>query len=169
MIRLPAAHRWPALLNAERRVQRTASSRSASSQTTSGFLPPSSRESFARRRPASTAISRPTALEPVKLITPTSGFEPGAPPPRGRSRGRYSRRHQAILLLRAIRPNRAAVCGVSSADLRTAAFPQMRAGKTFHATLAIGVLAAMISPATPMGWRTVIANLLATPLVVVLP
>ena len=62
-----------------------------------------------------------------------------------------------------------AVSGVSSEAFSTAALPHSSAGKTFHATLAIGVLAAMIRPATPSGWRTIIAWRFATPLVVVLP
>jgi hypothetical protein len=50
-----------------------------------------------------------------------------------------------------------------------AALPQSSAGKAFHATLAIGVLAAMMSPATPSGCRTTIADLFGTALVVVWP
>jgi len=69
----------------------------------------------------------------------------------------------------AILPKIQAVAGVSSAAFRTAALPQIRAGKTFQATLAIGVLAAMIRPATPTGCRTVMAYLWGTPLVVVRP
>ena len=45
---------------------------------------------------------------------------------------------------------------MSSAPFSTAALPQISAGNTFHATLAIGVFAAMMRPATPHGWRTVI-------------
>ena len=58
---------------------------------------------------------------------------------------------------------------MSSEALSTAALPHSSAGKTFQATLAIGVLAAMISPATPSGWRTVMAWRLGTALVVVRP
>jgi hypothetical protein len=58
---------------------------------------------------------------------------------------------------------------VSSAAFSTAAFPQTSAGKTFQATLAMGVLAAMISAATPRGSRMVEANLFGTPDVVVFP
>ena len=50
-----------------------------------------------------------------------------------------------------------------------AALPQSSAGNAFQATFAIGVLAAMIRPATPSGWRTTIAVLLGTALVVVWP
>jgi hypothetical protein len=58
---------------------------------------------------------------------------------------------------------------VSSAALSTAALPHSSAGNTFQATLAIGVLAAMIRPATPSGCRTVSAVLFGMALVVVRP
>ena len=48
-----------------------------------------------------------------------------------------------------------------------AALPQSRAGNAFQATFAIGVFAAMISPATPSGCRTTMAALFGTALVVV--
>ena len=49
----------------------------------------------------------------------------------------------------------AALCGARlNGTVRTAALPHTRAGKAFQATLAIGVLAAMINPATPTGWGT---------------
>ena len=62
-----------------------------------------------------------------------------------------------------------AVSGVSSEALSTAPLPKRSAGKTFQATFAIGVFAAMIRPATPSGWRTVIAWRFGTALVVVRP
>jgi len=58
---------------------------------------------------------------------------------------------------------------VSSEALSTAPLPQRSAGKTFQATLAIGVFAAMISPATPSGCRTVIACRFGTALGIVRP
>ena len=67
----------------------------------------------------------------------------------------------------AICPNIQPVTGVSSAAFKMAELPQISAGNTFQATFAIGVLAAMINPATPQGWRIVIAYLFAVPLVVV--
>src|SRR3569833_2852673 len=68
-----AAQLWPALLKSDNTVHFTARSRSASSHTTSGFFPPISNDTFARRLPASSAMRRPTAVEPVKLSTATSG------------------------------------------------------------------------------------------------
>ena len=62
-----------------------------------------------------------------------------------------------------------AVSGASSEAFSTAAFPQRSAGKTFQATFAIGVFAAMIRPATPSGWRIVIAERFGVALGIVLP
>jgi hypothetical protein len=52
MILLPDAHRWPAFEKAASAAPSTALGRSASSATMSGFLPPSSRQTLASRRPA---------------------------------------------------------------------------------------------------------------------
>ena len=100
----------------------------------------------------------PTAVEPVKLTTSTSRCSTSGAPastPEALHDIEHAGGQPGLLrdLARTARP----CAGVSSAALSTAALPQISAGNTFHATLAIGVLAAMISPATPQGWRTVIA------------
>ena len=169
MIRLPAAQRWPALLNAERTAASAARSRSASSQTISGFFPPSSRHTFASRAPAACAIQRPTAVEPVKLMRSTSGDSTSAAPASSPSPCTTLSTPGGRPASCASRAKAHALSGVSSAGLSTAAFPQRSAGKTFHATLAIGVFAAMMRPVTPSGWRTVWAVLLGIALVVVRP
>ena len=119
-IRLPEAHRCPALLKAESKTHLAAFSRSASSQTMRGFLPPSSRETLASRSPAMEAICRPTAVEPVKLMTSTSALA---------TRGAPASSPKPWMILRtpggkptswAILPKNQAVAGVSSAALRTA-------------------------------------------------
>ena len=69
----------------------------------------------------------------------------------------------------ASRAKASAVSGASSDAFRTAAFPQRSAGNTFHATFAIGVFAEMIRPATPSGWRSVIAWRFGTALGIVRP
>ena len=69
----------------------------------------------------------------------------------------------------ASRAKASAVSGVSSDAFSTAALPQRSAGKTFQATFAIGVFAAMIRPATPSGWRIVIACRFGVALGIVLP
>ena len=50
-----------------------------------------------------------------------------------------------------------------------AAFPHNNAGNAFQATFAIGVLAAMMRPVTPMGWRAMRAIFPGVALVVVFP
>ena len=169
MMRLPAAQRWPALLKAERAAQRAAGSRSASSQTTSGFLPPSSSDTRARREPATRAISRPTAVDPVKLTTATRGSATSGAPASSPRPWTMLSTPGGRPASWAMRPKHQAVAGVSSAAFRTAALPHTRAGNTFHATLAIGVLAAMMRPAIPRGSRTVIVVRCGTALVVVRP
>src|SRR4029078_11720926 len=169
LMRLPAAQRCPALEKAESHTHFTASSRSASSQTMRGFLPPSSSETFFSVLPHTSPIHLPTLVEPVKLTTSTFGCSTsGAPhsvpyPCSTLSTPGGSAAWCSILA------NSQEVAGVSSAPLSTAALPQISAGNNFHATLAIGVLAAMISPATPQGWRTFMAYLSGGPLVVVRP
>ena len=155
MIRLPAAQRCPALLNADRMAHLSAASRSASSATTKGFLPPSSSDTRASRAPAICAIRRPTAVEPVKLMTATSGCATSGSPASRPSPCTTLSAPAGSPASCAMAANSQAVSGVSSAALSTAALPQTSAGNTFQATFAIGVLAAMISPATPIGWRTI--------------
>ena len=58
--------RWPAVPKPLNSAPSTARSRSASSMTTSGFLPPSSRHGDWRWRPHSSPMRAPTADEPVK-------------------------------------------------------------------------------------------------------
>ena len=58
---------WPVLAKAPKTAPCTASSRSASSSTIIGFLPPSSRQQPMRLRPARSPITRPVAVEPVNI------------------------------------------------------------------------------------------------------
>ena len=118
-------------------------------------MPPSSRHTFASRAPAACAIQRPTAVEPVKLMRSTSGDSTSAAPASSPSPCTTLSTPGGRPASCASRAKAHALSGVSSAGLSTAAFPQRSAGKTFHATLAIGVFAAMMRPVTPTGWRTV--------------
>src|SRR2546430_388577 len=58
----------------------TALSRSASSNTTKGDLPPSSSDSFLCESAVALRIARPTSVEPVKAILSTSGCTTNASP-----------------------------------------------------------------------------------------
>ena len=154
-MRLAAAHRWPAFENAEASDHSTARPRSASSQTTSAFLPPSSITVFARRRPAASARSRPVPAEPVNETrstrsSSTSGIPTSGPRPWttfSTPGGSPASRHR--------RPNHAAESGACSDGFSTEALPQNIEGNAFHATFGSGVLNEIRSAATPTGRRSV--------------
>ena len=55
-----------------------------------------------------------------------------------------------------------AEAGVSVAGLITTVLPETRAGKIFHEGMAIGKFHGVMSPQTPKGCRTDIANLLGS-------
>ena len=154
-----AVQRWPLVPNADQMTESRARSRSASSQTTIGFLPPSSRLTRLRVSAARRLISTPVSVWPVKLMTLTSGWPtiafPTSPPepvttfttPSGRppsTRSSTKRTRQA---------------GVSDAGLMTAVLPQMSAGNSFQAGMAIGKFHGVMMPTTPIGRRMAIANL----------
>ena len=79
MARLVAVHFWPVESMAPLTVSVAAWSRSASSSTTTGFLPPSSSCTLAPRRWAALWMPRPTSLEPVKemAVTPAASVSAG--------------------------------------------------------------------------------------------
>src|SRR5688500_5821482 len=114
-------------------------------------------------------MKRPTSDDPVKLTMSTSGDSTRAAPASFPKPWTTLNTPEGSPASRANRAKAQALAGASSDGFSTAALPQTRAGNTFHATLAIGVLAAMMSPATPSGWRTVMALLLGVALVVVRP
>ena len=158
-------------MNADAVACSAAASMSASSQTTSGFFPPSSRQTFARTPRALTRcwIDFPVAADPVKLTRPTRGSSTSGVPTSGprpctaeyRPRGRPAS-HSSF-------PNATAVYGVSSCDFATTALPHNSAGNVFHATPASGLLNGMIAAHTPIGARSVRTLRFATGLVIVLP
>ncbi|MCY1228105.1 hypothetical protein D9M72_404030 [compost metagenome] len=71
--REPAMQVCPVAAKMPEMAPKAACSRSASSNTTLGDLPPSSIAVCLRLRPALSLISRPVLSEPVKLILLTSG------------------------------------------------------------------------------------------------
>ncbi len=73
MSRAEAVQRCPVEKKAPCAAAFTAVARSASSSTTSGFLPPISSWTFAMRAIAFAAMPRPVPTEPVKLSAATSG------------------------------------------------------------------------------------------------
>src|SRR5215217_5261079 len=150
--------RWPAVpkpLNSEPSAAR---SRSASGITTSGFLPPSSRQGDCTWRPHSSPIREPTSDEPVKptLSTrrsasarsrPSNADGPshctrfktpsGSPPARNSSVSAWPR------------------AGAYSAGFQTTALPHRSAGTRYQDGTATGKLPAVMIAATPTGLRNV--------------
>ena len=131
-MRLAAAHRCPAFENDDASDHSTARSRSASSQTTSAFFPPSSRTTFASRAPARSAIVRPVSAEPVKLTRSTSGDSTSGGPASGPSPWTTFSTPGGSSSWQSS-PKNAADAGVCSDGFNTALFPQNTAGNTFQA------------------------------------
>src|SRR5919112_1037744 len=71
--------RWPAVPKPENSAPSTARSRSASGMTTSGFLPPSSRQGDCMCLPQSSPIFLPTSEEPVQGVADGGGVFGGFP------------------------------------------------------------------------------------------
>src|SRR4051794_12074353 len=150
--------RCPAVPNPPNSAPSTARSTSASSITTIGFLPPSSRHGDWMWRPHSSPILEPTALDPVKPTLSTSprpsassspanvsapdawttfSTPPGTPP--------------AWNSLASASPSAAEY----SAGLKTTALPHRIAGTRYQAGTATGKLPAVMIAATPTGTRKV--------------
>ena len=79
-IRLAEMQVWPEFRNLQKRAPATASSRSASSKTMNGALPPSSSDTFLTCCAHCSMSSFPTAVEPVNPSFRTTGFEVSSPP-----------------------------------------------------------------------------------------
>ncbi len=110
----------------------TAASKSASSKTTFGFLPPSSRAMFFTSRAADSMIRRPVPRPPVKDTRSTSGCtviaDPTvAPAPRTRLATPGGAPASSMSRIMAM-----VVSGVISLGLRTNVLPAASAGATFQ-------------------------------------
>src|SRR3981081_4453076 len=79
-MRLAHTQVWPALRYLEASAPSTAASRSASSKTMKGALPPSSSESFLIVSAHCFINVRPVSVEPVKESLRTAGFAHSSPP-----------------------------------------------------------------------------------------
>ena len=151
--------RWPAVPNPPNSAPSTARSTSASSITTIGFLPPSSRHGDCRWRPHSSPICEPTALEdPVKPTLSTRPRSSAPPDPRTSPRptpGRRSGRRPARRPRGTAAPARRPARREYSAGFHTTALPHRIAGTRYQAGTATGKLPAVMIAATPTGIRNV--------------
>src|SRR5450830_913245 len=155
--RLRQTQVWPPLRNLATISPSTAASRSASSNTMKGALPPSSSESFLSVLADSRARWRPTGVLPVKLILRTRSSASHTSTTSGvRSREAVTRfstpagRPASWASLARAR----AVSGVSSAGLATTVQPAARAGAILRAIMAAGKFQGVITATTPTGSRT---------------
>src|SRR5207248_3347532 len=145
---------WPELRYLQSMVPATAASRSASSKTMNGALPPSSSEIFFSCFEHCSINSFPTSVEPVKPTLRTSGFDVSSPPITGASAS------SPVTMLKtpggspAASPTRAtasAVSGVCSAGLSTIVLPAASAGAALRAGIAAGKFQGVIPALTPIG------------------
>src|SRR5699024_141189 len=101
----------------------------------------------------------PVSVEPVNEITLISGCSTIALPtsePRPNTTFNTPLGNPASSKIRA---SSYAMIGVSVAGFQTTAFPDMIAGNDFQDAIAIGKFQGVIKPTTPIGDRTLIANL----------
>ena len=104
-------------------------------------------------------MRRPVSVLPVKLMTEMSGFStiasPTSPPePVTRLTVPGGKPASAISSTSSV-----AQCGVSLAGLNTTVLPVTSAGIIFQHGIAIGKFQGVMIPATPIGWRMLIAHL----------
>ena len=150
-MRLAQTQVWPVLRNLEASAPSTAASRSASSNTMNGALPPSSSDTFFTV-PAHCSISfLPTSVEPVKVNLRTIGLVvsslpmgPAAPvttdsTPFGMP-ARSASSHSA-----------SAEYGVMLAGLITMVQPAASAGPALRVIMALGKFHGVIAAHTPIG------------------
>jgi hypothetical protein len=128
----------------------TTESRSASSKTMKGDLPPSSRLTRFPVPAVAERMMRPTSVEPVNAILSTSGWATRAAPVRPSPVTTF-KTPAGSPASRESSAKRSAVRGVNSAGFRTTVFPVASAGATFHASISMGKFQGMIWPTTPTG------------------
>src|SRR5471030_412785 len=149
-MRLAQTQVWPALRYFDAIAPSTAASRSASSNTMKGALPPSSSDSFLIVGAHCSINRRPTPVEPVKLSLRTVGLAVISPP---------MARDEPVITLNtpAGMPARSASTasasaenGVNSAGLTTMGQPAASAGPTFRVIIAAGKFHGVIAAHTPI-------------------
>ena len=131
----------------------SARSKSASSKTTKGLLPPSSMLNFFK--PAACTMRCPVAVEPVKLIARTSRWAHSGSPTARPVPWTILSTPAGMPASSASSPSRAALIGESSLILSTAVLPKARQGAVFQVAVMNGTFHGLISAQTPTGWNKV--------------
>ena len=155
---------WPELRNLQMIAPSTAASRSASSKTTNGALPPSSSETFFTV-PAHCAISSfPISVDPVKESLRTVGFDVSSPPITGASSASPVTTWSTpsgTPASSASSTSASAESGVCSAGLITIVQPTASAGAALRVIIAAGKFHGVIPAVTPIGSRSTTIRLSA--------
>ena len=147
-------HVWPLFRNLQISAPATAASRSASSKTMNGALPPSSSETFFTCFAHCAIRSFPTSVEPVKPSLRTSGLPVSSAPIAGASSALPVTSWKTPSGRPASSPSRAiaiAVSGVCSAGFSTIVQPAASAGADFRVGIAAGKFHGVMPAVTPTG------------------
>ena len=129
----------------------TAWSRSQSSNTMVGDLPPSSSDTGIILSAATWAMPRPVAVPPVNDTRRTSGCLTSTSPTTEPLPGSTLMMPGGTPAASQMRASSSAIKGVISAGLTTTALPAASAGAIFCASLAIGEFHGVMAATTPIG------------------
>ena len=150
-----AVQRWPVEPKAPCRMPSAASSRSASSRTTTGFFPPISAVTRTPR-PAARWLSRvPISFEPVKLMARMRGSSTSRSPTALPGPVMTLRTPLGSPASTKASASRCVQMGVSEAGFKTTVQPATSAGAVFHTGIAKGKFHGVMSATGPTGWRSV--------------
>ena len=123
-----------------------------------GLLPPSSSVTRLKSRALEVNISRPTRVEPVKLILSTPAWLTRAAPTSAPKPGKMLTTPGGNPASRISSPSRKAVSGVISDGFKITVLPQASAGASFQLAMASGKFHGTMAATTPTGSRRVYAR-----------
>src|ERR1700760_4213139 len=150
-MRLAQTQVWPALRYFEAIAPLTAASKSASSNTINGALPPNSSASFLIVSVFCLIKGPPTALEPVNVSLRTSGFAVISPPISLVLPVRTLKTPEGTPARSAKTASANAEKGVDSAGFAIIVQPAASAGPSFRVIIAAGKFHGVIAAHTPIG------------------
>ncbi len=142
---------WPALRNFETIAPLTAASRSASSKTMNGALPPSSIDVFLTVAAHCASSTLPISVDPVKLSFRTVGFDVSSPPMSPAEPVTHENTPCGMPARCASSESASAVNGVWLAGFSTIVQPAASAGPAFRVIIAAGKFHGVIAAQTPIG------------------
>src|SRR5882724_5309670 len=142
---------WPVFLYLEASAPSTAASRSASSNTMNGALPPSSIEVFFTVFEHCSRRILPTAVEPVKVILRTMGLDVISPPMADEPPVTTLKTPLGIPARSPSSAIASAEYGVMVAGLSTMVQPAASAGPDLRVIMAFGKFQGVIAAQTPIG------------------